>query len=89
MGCIGVSVKKIGGSGAGTSRIGGINSSIQKMGGISASVLWKGGIGVTVSLVCTVHKKVYLTITPVETQWIDVDFSIKYNIESNTNWNIV
>ena len=30
----------------------------------------------------------YLNVTPTEVQWIDVDDSKLYNVESNTEWTI-
>ena len=70
-------------------RIGGIDADAQWLGGINASAHRVGGINVTVSLICSINEKAFIKVTPIETQWIDVDFSINYNIKSNTNWNIV
>ena len=79
MGCISATVSRLGGIGVSVSRTGGINASAHSV----------GGINVTVSLICSINDKAFIKVTPVETQWIDVDFSINYNIKSNTNWNIV
>lgn len=41
-----------------------------------------------VSLVCFVNKGVFLKVTPVEHQWIDVFTTLQYDIRTNVDWNI-
>lgn len=53
---------------------------------INVSVKRIGGINVSVGVVCRVGIKKYLRVTPQDPQWIDVNFSADYNIESNTDW---
>lgn len=79
MGCINAQVR----------RIGGINASVSRVGGINASVSRVGGINVTVSLVCAISKNTYVKVTPAEAQWIDIDLSAQFNVQSNTEWEII
>ena len=68
------------------SRIGGIAAEAQRMGGIGCVAVRSGGISAYASLVCSLNDSVYLRVRPVETQWVTVDTSREYNVESNTNW---
>lgn len=68
------------------SRIGGIGAEAQRMGGMLCEAARSGGIYAYASLVCAINDSVYLRVRPVETQWVTVDTSREYNVESNTNW---
>lgn len=78
MGCISVSVE----------RLGGISASVGRIGGIGVAVARRGGINVSVGLVCDVGVSRYLRVLPEDIQWITVDTSIDYNVLSNTDWNV-
>jgi len=78
MGCISVSVE----------RLGGISASVGRIGGIGVAVARCGGINVSVGLVCDVGVIRYLHVLPEDIQWITVDTSIDYNVLSNTDWNV-
>ena len=68
------------------SRIGGIGAEAQRMGGMLCEAARSGGIYAYASLVCAINDSVYLRVRPVEVQWVTVDTSREYNVESNTNW---
>ena len=66
-----------------------INAQVRRIEGINASVSRVGGIKVTVSLLCAINKNKYIKVTPVDAQWIDIDMSATYNVQSNTKWEII
>lgn len=94
--CIRGSVSRIGGIGAEAQRMGGIGCvavrsggmwcAAERLGGMLCEAVRSGGIYAYASLVCAVNDSVYLRVRPVETQWVTVDTSREYNVESNTNW---
>jgi len=79
MGCINAQVRRIGGINASVSRVGGINASVSRVGGINAAV----------SLICAISRDTYVKVTPAEAQWIDIDLSARFNVQSNTEWEII
>lgn len=66
-----------------------INAQVRRIGGINASVSRVGGIKVTVSLLCAINKNKYIKVIPAEAQWIDIDLSAQFNVQSNTKWEIL
>ena len=55
---------------------------------ISVKAKRVGGIKVSVGLVCDVGLGRFMRVTPEDVQWITIDTSVDYNIESNVLWNI-
>lgn len=46
-----------------------------------------GGADITLDWVCGTDYSVnYLKVTPTETVWISIDYSVDYDIRSNTDW---
>lgn len=99
MGCISVSTVRRGGIGvliscrSGASvdirREGGMAVVAASRGGIGAGAVRRGGIRVSAGLVCTLNVSLYLRVQPKEVQWVDVWMPVDYEIQSNTDWNIV
>lgn len=57
---------------------------------ISARACRVGGIiSASCSLVCSVNSNHYLRVQPSEPLWVDIDLSAQWDVESNTNWNIL
>jgi hypothetical protein len=57
--------------------------------GILCTCSRTSGITAHVTLVCPITQHPYLIVIPKEVQWITVGNSVDYNIESNTDWNII
>lgn len=99
MGCISVQVSREGGVSVSAERRGGLSAAVQRaggvavvaasLGGIGAGTVRRGGIRVSAGLVCTVNVSLYLRVQPQEVQWVDVWMPVDYEIQSNTDWNIV
>lgn len=66
-----------------------INAQVRRTGGINASVSRVGGINVTVSLICAINKNTYVKVAPAEAQWVDIDLSAQFNVQSNTKWDVL
>lgn len=78
MGCINVSVERVGGITAEAEREGGINAYAERLAGIT----------VTVGLICGIAKGKILRVTPEEVQWVTIEDPAVYEILSNLDWNI-
>lgn len=59
------------------------------MGCINAQVRRIGGINVAVSLICAINRDTYVKVTPTEAQWVDIDLSAQFNVQSNTKWEVL
>ena len=77
---------RVGGLDASALRSGGICATAERHGGICAEYYRRGGIDVTAALVCAVHHKARIKVTPVETQWVDVDLEAQYQIVYPWEW---
>ena len=78
MGCINVSVE----------RVGGITTDVEREGGINAYAERLAGITVTVGLICSIAKGKFLRVTPEEVQWVTIEDPAVYEILSNLDWTI-
>lgn len=98
MGCINVSVERVGGITAEAERDGGINANTERLGGITTDVEREGGINayaerlagitVTVGLICSIAQGKILRVTPEEVQWVTIEDPAIYEILSNLDWTI-
>lgn len=79
---------RVGGLDASALRYGGICATADRLGGICAESSRIGGIDVTAALVCAVHHKARIKVTPVETQWVDVNLEAQYDIVYPWDWRI-
>ena len=98
MGCINVSVSRLGGVsavvgseggiGVGVSPISGIAASADRVGGIGLQADRRGGIEFSVSLVCVIGAGRYLRVKPQEPLWIDVGAPDAWTVTSNVAWTL-
>ena len=66
-----------------------IRASIDRLGGVGKKTKRKGGVSLSIGLICEIDVGKYMRVTPKETQWINVDMSIDYNVFSNVEWELV
>lgn len=78
MGCIIVSV----------SRLGGISAVVESEGGIGLQAVRRGGIEFSVSLICAIGAGRHLRVKPQEPLWIDVGSPDTWTVTSNVDWTI-
>ena len=78
MGCINVSV----------SRLGGVSAVVGSEGGIGLQADRRGGIEFSVSLVCAIGAGRYLRVKPQEPLWIDVGAPDAWTVTSNVAWTL-
>lgn len=66
-----------------------VYASIDRLGGVDMQTKRKGGVSLSIGLICEIDVGKYMRVTPKETQWINVDMSIDYNVFSNVEWELV
>lgn len=79
MGCVKVDIRRIGCTRASLARIPSASVSLVAMPVVQASL----------TPVCSVGGLYYLRVTPSEPQWITPDMPARYQVRSNTRWNVI
>lgn len=85
-------------------RIGGVLADVARIGSSPALSVWdtlgrlsldvsdmfaERHLDLSCSLVCEVPGQIFLRVSPQEVQWVTVNETITYNVESNIDWNII
>lgn len=99
MGCLSVSIRRIGGLQTDFKCQNDITTHYTYKGGvdvdytpkneIDATYTKQGGMKVNLYFVCRVGTREYLRVTPEEPIWITMDESGVYTVYSNTNWIVI
>lgn len=85
-------------------RIGGLSSEVSRIGASPVLSAWdtldrlcldvkdmfaERHLNLSCSLVCSVSEQFFVRVSPQEIQWVTPNEIITYNVEANTEWNII